>query len=128
MDIMDEIGAGGEEWGEAGDGGDEEEGEEEEEEENQEIDDMDVVEENAEENEEFEFKEEQDDETTLIEEEKLGRDIPVEKEIELLEQEAEMDIEQLRAMYAKMEEEENGGDRQNTPEPPRKKGAIKSPS
>ena len=77
-------------------------------------------EEKVEENEEFEFVEEKDDETTLIEEEQLGRDIPVEKEIALLEEEAEMDIEQLRAMYAKMEEEENGGMKEEEKEQPAK--------
>lgn len=40
-----------------------------------------------------------DDETTLIAEEKLGREISYEEEIALLRQENEMSIEELRAMY-----------------------------
>ena len=44
-----------------------------------------------------------DDETTLEAEEKLGRDISYEDELALLKKENEMSVEELRAMYAKME-------------------------
>ena len=40
-----------------------------------------------------------DDETTMAAEERLGRDMPYQQEIDLLSQEAEMSVEQLRAMY-----------------------------
>jgi hypothetical protein len=43
-----------------------------------------------------------DDETTMEAEERLGRDMPYEDEIALLEREGEMSVEELRAMYAKM--------------------------
>ena len=45
-----------------------------------------------------------DDETTIAAEERLGRDISVEEEINLLRQEGEMSIEELRRRYALMEE------------------------
>ena len=47
---------------------------------------------------------EMDDETTIEAEEKLGREISYEDEIALLKSESEMSIEELRAMYARMEE------------------------
>ena len=40
-----------------------------------------------------------DDETTLAAEERLGRDMSYQQEIDLLNQEAEMSVEQLRAIY-----------------------------
>ena len=52
-------------------------------------------------------KEELDDETTIEAEEKLGRDMSYQDEIALLEKENEMSTEELRAMYANMDE---GGD------------------
>ena len=53
-----------------------------------------------------------DDETTIEAEERLGREISVEKEIDLLQNEAEMPIEELRKMYAAMEhnQQPNEGD------------------
>ena len=69
---------------------------------------------------EFEFAEEMDDETTLIEEERLAALAASQgqseaEELALLEQEGEIPIEQLRAMYSNMpaysdEEEEDGDD------------------
>ena len=44
-----------------------------------------------------------DDETTLEAEERLGRDMSYQEEIDLLNQEAEMSVEQLRAMYSPQE-------------------------
>ena len=55
--------------------------------------------------EEFEPEETVDDETTMEAEEKLGRDMSHEEEIALLNRENEMSVEELRAMYAGMEEE-----------------------
>ena len=52
-------------------------------------------------------KEELDDETTIAAEEKLGRDMSYQDEIDLLQRESEMSIEELRAMYANMEESGN---------------------
>ena len=51
------------------------------------------------------LKEEYDDETTLEAEEKLGRDMSYVEEIDLLNRENEMSVEELRAMYASMENE-----------------------
>jgi E1A-binding protein p400 len=48
-----------------------------------------------------------DDETTLVAEEKLGRDISYEEEIALLQQENEMSIEELRAMYCRNPDDDN---------------------
>ena len=45
-----------------------------------------------------------DDETTLEAEERMGRDMTYDEEINLLQQESEIPVEQLRAMYAKMNE------------------------
>jgi E1A-binding protein p400 len=45
---------------------------------------------------------EADDETTIEAEEKLGREMSYEEEIALLNQEGEMSVEELRAMYADM--------------------------
>ena len=64
---------------------------------------------------------EMDDETTIAAEERLGRDISVEQEINLLREEGEMSIEELRRRYALMEErtaasdeeEESEGSEQN---------------
>lgn len=52
-------------------------------------------------------KNEVDDETTMIAEEKLGRDMTYEEEIAMLSRENEMSVEELRAMYAGMN---NAGD------------------
>ena len=82
---------------------------EEEEEENQDQPESD-------ENEEFIGEDEQDDETTLIEEEKLGRDITVEEEIAQLNKENDMSIEELRAMYANMEDDEEDNSAENPAE------------
>jgi hypothetical protein len=46
-----------------------------------------------------------DDETTFEAEEKLGRDMTYEEELALLQNEGEMPIEQLRAMYASVNNE-----------------------
>ncbi len=52
-----------------------------------------------------------DDETTMIAEEKLGRDMTYEEELAMLNRENEMSVEELRAMYAGMNEtEENEND------------------
>ena len=48
-----------------------------------------------------------DDETTMIAEEKLGRDMTYEEELEMLNQENEMSVEELRAMYAGMNDADN---------------------
>jgi len=62
-----------------------------------------------EEEDEFHLKnEELDDETTIDAEEKLGRDMSYQEEIDLLKQESDMSIEELRAMYATMEEDNEG--------------------
>ena len=66
--------------------------------------------------EEFQADEnEADDETTMAAEERLGRDMSPEDEIDLLQQEGEMSIEELRKMYAAMEEgtEEDDEDASN---------------
>ncbi|KAL3811882.1 hypothetical protein ACHAXA_005548 [Cyclostephanos tholiformis] len=55
-------------------------------------------------------RDELDDETTIEVEERLGRDMSYHDEIELLKREGEMSIEELRAMYANIEE---GGDEDN---------------
>lgn len=49
-----------------------------------------------------------DDETTLEAEERLGRDMSYQQEIDLLKRESEMSVEDLRAMYAGMNGEEAG--------------------
>ena len=49
-----------------------------------------------------------DDETTLEAEERLGRDMSYQQEIDLLKRESEMSVEELRAMYAGMNGEEAG--------------------
>ncbi|KAL7553485.1 hypothetical protein ACHAWF_016776 [Thalassiosira exigua] len=53
-------------------------------------------------------REEPDDETTIEAEEKLGRDMSYREEISLLKRESEMSIEDLRAMYAGMQDANNG--------------------
>ena len=52
---------------------------------------------------------EADDETTMEAEEKLGREMSYEEEIALLNQEGEMSVEELRAMYADIGSEGQGG-------------------
>eukprot|EP00977_Amphora_coffeiformis_P002122 scaffold407_cov168-Amphora_coffeaeformis.AAC.18 len=54
-----------------------------------------------------------DDETTIEAEERLGRDMSYEDELALLKQEGEMSVEELRAMYANMNDEAEG-ERQRT--------------
>jgi len=65
-------------------------------------------------------KEELDDETTIAAEERLGRDMSYEAEINLLNQENEMSVEELRAMYANMDEspEEDGDEDEDDSVPP----------
>ena len=53
---------------------------------------------------EFIGKDEADDETTLLAEEALPREETVEEEEEALKREADMDIEEIKEMYRKMEE------------------------
>jgi len=48
-----------------------------------------------------------DDETTMIAEEQLGRDTTHQEEIELLHRENELSVEELRAMYAGMEDDDD---------------------
>ena len=50
-----------------------------------------------------------DDETTIEAEEKLGRDMSYQEEIDLLKRESEMSVKELRAMYANMEKGDNNG-------------------
>jgi hypothetical protein len=87
-------------------------------------------EEGSDEDDEFEYSEELDDETTLLEEERLaalqgGGDQSEAQELALLQSEGEIPIEQLRAMYAQMpaysddeedegQEESDGESRQTT--------------
>lgn len=52
-----------------------------------------------------------DDETTIEAEERLGRDLSVEDEIAALKRDSEVDIEELRAMYTRM----NGGESEKPP-------------
>jgi len=64
---------------------------------------------NDQDDEEFEHARDQfemDDETTIEIEEKMGREMSHEEEISLLEKESEIPIEQLQAMYAKMQQQE----------------------
>ena len=63
-----------------------------------------------------------DDETTLEAEERLGRDMSYQQEIDLLKRESEMSVEELRAMYAGVNGEDTGdlgseGDDSLPPEP-----------
>ena len=63
-----------------------------------------------------------DDETTLEAEERLGRDMSYQQEIDLLKRESEMSVEELRAMYAGVDGEDTGdpgseGDNSLPPEP-----------
>jgi hypothetical protein len=51
--------------------------------------------------------EEMDDETTIEAEERLGRDMSYQDEIDLLKKESEMSIEELRAMYADIGDDSN---------------------
>jgi hypothetical protein len=46
-----------------------------------------------------------DDETTLAAEEKLGRDMSYDEEIAMLKRESEMSVEELKAMYASMQDD-----------------------
>ena len=66
---------------------------------------------------EFEADENEfDDETTMEAEEKLGRDMTYEEELELLNRENEMSVEELRAMYAGVYDNEERSDRPQTEE------------
>lgn len=47
-----------------------------------------------------------DDETTIEAEEKLGRDMSYEEEIEMLKRESEMSVEELRALYAESDDDD----------------------
>ena len=49
-----------------------------------------------------------DDETTIEVEERLGRDMSYQDEIDLLKRESEMSIDELREMYANMDDQSNG--------------------
>lgn len=56
---------------------------------------------------EYEMDEsEEDDETTIAAEERLGREMKVEEEINLLQKEGEMPIDELRKLYAKIDDSE----------------------
>ena len=68
----------------------------------------DVGDEESEEEEEFIGEDEEDDETTLIEEESKEVLISHEEELALLEKDKEMSVEELRAMYANIPDEEEG--------------------
>ena len=58
--------------------------------------------------EEFQADEQEvDDETTMIQEEQLPQQMSVQHEIDLLKKESEVSVEELRAIYAKMEEHSN---------------------
>jgi hypothetical protein len=62
-----------------------------------------LAEDDHEEKDEFHIEnEEKDDETTIEAEERLGRDMSYQDEIDLLQRESEMSIEELKAMYANM--------------------------
>ena len=64
-----------------------------------------LAEDDCEEKDEFHIEsDEKDDETTIEAEEKLGRDMTYQDEIDLLQRESKMSIEELRAMYANMGE------------------------
>ena len=66
-----------------------------------------LAEDDHEEKDEFHIEnEEKDDETTIEAEERLGRDMSYQDEIDLLQRESEMSIEELKAMYANMDETE----------------------
>jgi len=54
--------------------------------------------------------EEMDDETTIEVEERLGRDMSYQDEIDLLKRENEMSIDDLRALYANIEDQTNQGE------------------
>ena len=54
--------------------------------------------------------EEMDDETTIEVEERLGRDMSYQDEIDLLKRENEMSIDDLRALYANIEDQTNEGE------------------
>ena len=71
-----------------------------------------------------------DDETTMEAEEKLGRDMTYEEELDMLNKENEMSIEELRAMYAGMnsnttEEEEDDDNNNDDDETPQIGGSVK---
>ena len=68
----------------------------------------DVGDEESEEEEEFIGEDEEDDETTLIEEENKEVLMSHEEELALLEKDKEMSVEELRAMYANIPDEEEG--------------------
>ncbi len=71
-----------------------------------------LAEDDHEEKDEFHLEHvEVDDETTIEAEEKLGRDMSYQEEIDLLKRESEMSVEELRAMYANLED--GGGDSNN---------------
>jgi hypothetical protein len=63
-----------------------------------------------EEKDEFHPDNEVDDESTIEAEEKLGRDMSYADEIALLQRENEMSIEELRAMYANMDQQQSSDD------------------
>ena len=68
-----------------------------------------LAEDDHEEKDEFhlEANEEVDDETTIEAEERLGRDMSYKDEIEMLNRENEMSIDELRAMYANMDNDDS---------------------
>ena len=70
-----------------------------------------------------------DDETTLEAEERLGRDMSYQQEIDLLKRESEMSVEELRAMYAGMNgEEADDPDNEVDDSPPIEPVAVSSSS
>ena len=76
-----------------------------------------------------------DDETTIEAEERLGREMSYEEEIDVLKREGEMSVEELRKLYAGMVEDDDDSDRQNeeteesdAEEPPRKSSKRKRSS
>ena len=75
--------------------------------------DANAGEEDEDEDDEFIGIEEQDDETTMIEEEARGNEVKPDEEISMLQSEGEIPIEQLRAMYANiqdMDDDDEEGD------------------
>lgn len=69
-------------------------------------------------------RDEKDDETTIEAEERLGRDISAEDEINLLEQEGKMSIEELRKLYSSVDNDEAEHD--DTQSDPSETGAASS--
>jgi hypothetical protein len=62
-------------------------------------------------------KNEVDDETTMEVEERLGRDMTHEQELEMLTRENEMSVEELRAMYAGMKDNNSGKEEDDSDQP-----------